>query len=290
MTEWRDWPSWRRIVASAHDQVGSAATVGADAARAVGELLETAIDVAQGAFPAAVFDAVDLLSANQQAMAPILNLRNEVYLHAENGPEAVMAAVSNLERRMRESWRGIAVTGVSVIPAGGTVLIHSASSTVRTVLEVARDQVDFTVVCTRAMPIGEGIEMAAELRAGGFEVELIDDDVAIEVLPGADVVLAGADAIGPRQVINKVGTAVLAGAAKATGIPFYLIAATDKILPAVLFQAALQRRGREDLSEAISLDVFTGVITENGVMNGDAVAEYSQSLAVARDLTSEAQT
>ena len=133
-------------------------------------------------------------------------------------------------------------------------------------------------------------EMAAELRAGGFEVELIDDDVAIEVLPGADVVLAGADAIGPIQVINKVGTAVLAGAAKAIGIPFYLIAATDKILPAVLFQAALQRRGREDLSEAISLDVFTGVITENGVMNGAAVAEYSQSLAVARDLTSEAQT
>ena len=282
MTEWRDWPSWLRVVDCAHDQVGSAATVGADAARAVGELVETAIEVAQGAFPGAVFDAVDLLSANQQAMAPILNLRNEVYLNAENGPEAVLTAVKNLERRIRESWRGIAVSGVSVIPAGGTVLIHSASSTVRTVLEVARDQVDFTVACTRAMPIGEGIEMAAELRAGGFEVELIDDDVAIEVLPGADVVLAGADAIGPEQVINKVGTGVLAGAAKAIGIPFYLVAATDKILPAALFQAALRRRGREDLSEAISLDVFTGVITENGVLNAAAVAEYSQSLAVAR--------
>ena len=284
MTEWRDWPTWRRLVAAAHDQVGSAATVGADAAQAVGDLLKTVIDVTPGAFPGAILDAVDLLSANQQAMAPITNLRNAVYLHVDEGPLAVAEAVSDLERRIRESWRGIAATGSAVIPAGGTVLIHSASSTVRTVLEMARDHLEFDVVCTRAMPIGEGTEMAAELRAGGFDVELIDDEVAIEVLAGMDVVLAGADAIGPSQVINKVGTAVLAGAAKAIGVPFYLLAATDKILPGTLFNAALQRRGREDLSEAIALDVFSGVATEIGLLDAEAVAEYAGGLAVAEGI------
>lgn len=285
MTEWRDWPAWRHVVAAAHDQVGSAATVGADAARAVGDLLKIVSDVTPGDFPAAVLDAVDLLSANQQAMAPITNLRNAVYLNVDGGPAAVADAVSDLERRIRESWRGIAEAGLSVIPPNGTVLIHSASSTVRTVLEMARDHVDFDVVCTRAMPVGEGMEMAAELRAGGFEVELIDDEVAIEVLPGMDVVLAGADAIGPSQVINKVGTAVLAGAAKAIGVPFYLLAATNKILPEVLFNASLQRRGREDLSEAIALDVFSGVVTEIGVLDAGAVAGYAGALAVAEELT-----
>ncbi len=285
MTEWRDWPTWRHVVAAAHDQVGSAATVGADAARAVGDLLKIVSDVTPGDFPAAVLDAVDLLSANQQAMAPITNLRNAVYLNVDGGPAAVADAVSDLERRIRESWRGIAEAGLSVIPPNGTVLIHSASSTVRTVLEMARDHVDFDVVCTRAMPVGEGMEMAAELRAGGFEVELIDDEVAIEVLPGMDVVLAGADAIGPSQVINKVGTAVLAGAAKAIGVPFYLLAATNKILPEVLFNASLQRRGREDLSEAIALDVFSGVVTEIGVLDAGAVAGYAGALAVAEELT-----
>ena len=284
MTEWRDWPTWRRVIAAAHDQVGSAATVGADAALAVGDLLKTVIDVTPGAFPGAILDAVDLLSANQQAMAPITNLRNAVYLHVDEGPLAVAEAVSDLERRIRESWRGIAVTGSAVIPAGGTVLIHSASSTVRTVLEMARDHLEFDVVCTRAMPIGEGAEMAAELRAGGFDVELIDDEVAIEVLAGMDVVLAGAEAIGPSQVINKVGTAVLAGAAKAIGVPFYLLAATDKILPGTLFNAALHRRGREDLSEAIALDVFSGVATEIGLLDAEAVAEYAGGLAVAEGI------
>lgn len=284
MTEWRDWPAWRRVIAAAQDQVGSAATVGADAALAIGDLLAKVVDVIPAAFPEAILDAVDLLSANQYAKAPITNLRNAVYLHIDDGPEAVAGAVADLERRIRQSWRGIALAGMEVIPEGGTVLIHSASSTVRTVLEMARDHKDFDVVCTRAMPIGEGTEMAAELRAGGFEVELIDDEVAIEFLPGMDVVLAGADAVGPTQVINKVGTAVLAGAAKAFGVPFYLLAATDKILPEVLFNAALQRRGREDLSEAISLDVFSGVTTENGVMDAEAVARFAGSILVAEGL------
>lgn len=284
MTEWRDWPAWRRVVAAATDRVGSAATVGADAAGAIGDLLRTVVDLAPDSFPEALLDAVDLLIANQQAMAPIMQLRNEVYLHADSGPEAVAHAVADLESRIRESWRGIVETGRDLIPDGGTVLIHSASSTVRTLLEVARDSADFAVVCTRAMPIGEGIEMAAELRAGGFEVELIDDDVAIEVLAGMDLVLAGADAIGPTQVINKVGTAVLAGAAKAIGIPFYLVAGSGKILPEDLFGAALQRRGREDLSEAISLEVFTGVITDIGLLDAPAVAEVAASIAVAESL------
>ncbi|MDH5372438.1 MAG: hypothetical protein OEX97_05805 [Acidimicrobiia bacterium] len=284
MTEWRDWPAWRRVLAAAHDQVGSAATIGADAAQAIGDLLKTVADIAPDAFPDAVLDAVDLLSSHQQAMAPIMNLRNAVYLEVQNGSTAVAEAVTDLELRIRESWRGVTEAGIAVIPTGGTVLIHSASSTVRTVLEAARDQIDFDVVCTRAMPIGEGIEMAADLRAGGFDVELIDDEVAIEVLPGVDVVLAGADAIGPSQVINKVGTAVLAGAAKAIGVPFYLIASTHKILPEALFNMALQRRGREDLSEAIALDVFSGVVTETGVLGAAAVAEFAGGLAVAEGL------
>ena len=284
MTEWRDWPAWRRVLAAAHDQVGSAATIGADAARAIGDLLKTVADIAPDAFPEAVLEAVDLLSSRQQAMAPIMNLRNAVYLEVQHGSTAVAEAVTDLELRIRESWRGITEAGIAVIPTGGTVLIHSASSTVRTVLEAARDQIDFDVVCTRAMPIGEGIEMAADLRAGGFDVELIDDEVAIEVLPGVDVVLAGADAIGPSQVINKVGTAVFAGAAKAVGVPFYMIASTHKILPEVLFNRALQRRGREDLSEAIALDVFSGVVTETGVLGAVAVAEFAGGLAVAEGL------
>ncbi len=264
--------------------MGSAATVGAAAAHAVGDLVGTVMLVAPEAFPGAVYDAVDLLSDNQQAMAPITNLRNAVYLHVPDGPAAVAEAVAEIERRNRASSQAIAEAGTPLVPSGGTVLVHSASSTVRHLLEHASSRIRFDVTCTRAMPIGEGAEMAADLRALGFRVELIDDDAAIEVLPGMDLVLAGADAIGPTQVINKVGTAVLAGAARAVGVPFYLVAATDKILPEELFSASLQRRGREDLSETIALDVFAGVVTELGVLGIPEVAEFAGGLQVAEGI------
>jgi translation initiation factor 2B subunit (eIF-2B alpha/beta/delta family) len=287
MTEWHDWPAWRQVAAAAHDRVSSAALVGADAAEAVEHLTRQIADLAPEAFPAAVFDAVDMLGAGQQAMAPIANLRNAVYLAAPHGPEAVIHAVAELGERIAKSSRLIGKVGTDLIPDRGTVMIHSASSTVRLVLEWAREHKSFDVVCTKAMPIGEGIEMASDLLAGGFDVELIDDDVAFEVLPGADLVLAGADAVGPEQAINKVGTAALAGAAGAEGVPFYLMVSTDKILPKPLFLEATHRRGREDLSEVIELSVFRGIVTEQGLLSPSEVAVIAGRLEVAEALITD---
>ena len=52
--------------------------------------------------------------------------------------------------------------------------------------------------------------MASELASAGYQVELLDDDAASEVIGGMDLVLAGAEALGPESAINKVGTGDLA--------------------------------------------------------------------------------
>ena len=54
--------------------------------------------------------------------------------------------------------------------------------------------------------------MASELASAGYQVELLDDDAASEVIGGMDLVLAGAEALGPESAINKVGTGELAAA------------------------------------------------------------------------------
>jgi translation initiation factor eIF-2B subunit delta len=199
-------------------------------------------------------------------MAPIANLRNVVYLTLGEGPEAVAAAVADLADRLDASTRLIGKTGAQLISEGSTVLIHSASSSVRALLEEAKDRVPFNVCVTEALPIGEGIEMAADLTAIGFEVEVLQDQVAIELLPGMDLVLAGADAIGPGSAINKRGTNALAQRARALGVPFYLVAAAEKVLPAPLFERTVQRLGSESLAEVIPLGWFTAVVTDVGIL------------------------
>src|SRR3990172_3906559 len=132
--------------------------------------------------------------------------------------------------------------------------------------------------------MGEGIEMAADLTAIGFDVEVLDDDAAIELLPGMDLVMAGADAIGPGSAINKTGTAALARRARAIGVPFYLVAAVEKVLPAQLFERAVGRLMRESLAEVIALDWFTAVVSDMGILKPQEVVELAAGRPVAERL------
>jgi translation initiation factor eIF-2B subunit delta len=284
MTEWRDWSAWRQVGATAVDEVGSAATVGTAAARAVAELAHNVADHAPEAFPEPIIDAVDLLIEHQSVMAPIANLRNVVYLALPGGPTEVATAATDLADRLEASTRLIGKAGAELIKEGSTVLIHSASSSVRSVLEEAKSRIGFNVCCTEALPIGEGIEMAADLTAIGFEVEVLEDAAALELLPGMDLVLAGADAIGPGSAINKTGTAALARRARAIGVPFYLVAAAEKVLPAPLFERAVQRRGREGLAEIISLDWFSAVVSDVGILAPQEAVELAAGRPVAHQL------
>ncbi|MDH5616139.1 MAG: hypothetical protein OEY62_06305, partial [Acidimicrobiia bacterium] len=131
MTEWREWSAWRQVGAAAVDEVGSAATVGTAAARAVAELARNVADHAPEVFPEPIRDAVDLLLERQPVMAPIANLRNVVYLALPGGPTEVAAAAIDLAERLEASTRLIGKTGAQLITEGSTVLIHSASSSVR---------------------------------------------------------------------------------------------------------------------------------------------------------------
>lgn len=284
MTEWRNWACWRRVYAAAFDRTSGAATVGESAARALAELVETVADLSPEDLREAVGDALDHLLAHQSVMAPITNLANLTYLTLPEGPEEVSRSLEELADRLARSTERIGRAGAQVIPQRSTVLTHSSSTSVRAVFLTARRTRPFRVCCTESLPEGEGVMMAADLAAAGFEVEVIPDDAVVETLPGIDLVLVGADAVGPTGAINRVGTLVLARECQRLGIPFYLVASREKVLPDVLFQRATEADGRDEFFEVIPFSQVRAVVTEDGPLPPEEAGRHGVGRPVAPEL------
>ena len=102
----------------------------------------------------------------------------------------------------------------------GTIVTHSASSTVRHLLSAVPPS---RVIVGASEPGGEGRELAAELGA-----RCVRDAEARRWVAEAGAVLVGADAIGTRSFVNKVGTLALAQAAEESDTMFFVIAESFK--------------------------------------------------------------
>ncbi|MGD8289738.1 MAG: hypothetical protein PVI31_14005, partial [Gemmatimonadota bacterium] len=105
-------------------------------------------------------------------------------------------------------------------------------------------------------------------------------------------VVFGADSIGDRGVVNKVGSAALAHAAHAAGVPVYVFCDSTKILP-VGFPQVIEddRPGQEVWEEApegvsiwnryfetVPLGLITAVVTDEGVLGPDEVEGMREGL------------
>lgn len=268
MTEWTQWPSWRRLLAIARAPVArSAAATGALAAGSLAELVEGLEEYAPEDFPAAVLAIADELLDRCAAAAPLISLVNTVHLTIEDGPQALAAQMRVVERRMAASAGILARVGAPLIEEGGIVLTHGGSGSVQALLVHAADSRRFFVSCVATLPEGEGIELAADLAAAGLTVEVTPDDQVSEILPDIDLVVVGADAIGPRRLMSSIGTAPLAAEARPLGIPFYVLASVDKVLPAPLFERAVAAGIFTGRYETADLNLVTAVVTEQGVLD-----------------------
>jgi len=195
-----------------------------------------------------------------------------VYLESGEEVERFVELIDKVADQIQEAAPALSSVGASLIGDGAAVMVHSSSASVRAVLDRAIEETRFRVVCTEALPVGEGRALAADLIAAGFSVELLSDSDAMAWVAGVDLVLVGADAIGPGRVINKVGTADLAQAASVEEVPMYIVATLEKVLPEELFDAAMRTASVEGgpgvggISEVVPLSWFQGVVTEEGVL------------------------
>lgn len=288
--EIRRWPAWRQISSVAADTQASASTLGALGARAVADLARQMLVVQPESTVETVRIAVDHLVDRQPSVAPLSSFRNQVYLSGEFEPDAFVDVVTKMAVQMQQAAPALGSVGAELIDDGAAVMVHTSSSSVRAVLDTAAERVRFRVVCADSWPVGSGRELAADLIAAGFSVELLSDTEAISWIGGVDLVLAGADAIGPGRAINKTGAADLARAAADEGVPMFIVATLEKVLPEELFEAAVRTAsmsgepGVGGLSEVVPLSWFQGVVTEEGILTPGDLSRRATEQTVHPDL------
>ena len=114
-----------------------------------------------------------------------------------------------------------------LLPRRSRVVTLSYSSTVLAALS----RRDLTVVVAESLPGREGRTTAQRLRKAGVRAEVIRDAELARALEAADAAVVGADAVTPTLVINKVGTRLLALAARHVNVPCYVVADRSKCVP-----------------------------------------------------------
>jgi len=238
----------------------------------------------------------------QPSMAPMVNLVNHLFAAIESlqdqnaikekGVAAVQGFLDNLITGA-EKIKGYALP---LLKGKTKVMTHSYSSTCLGVLGHAKD---IEVICPESRPLLEGVRTAKELGAKGIRVWIVVDSAAPSLMGECDAVIVGADAITPEGVVNKIGTYALALAARDNRVPFYVLAGTEKFLPAPFARALRieERDPKEVTNETIPnsvvenryfditpLNLITGVVTQEGVMPGAEVRKRLKGMRISKGL------
>ena len=220
----------------------------------------------------------------QPGMAGLLNLIRRVETAIQRpgsiGPLGQAAsAASEFAVSALRNLKAVATKGAELIAPDAVVLTHSRSSTVVAALLKAAERVQrFSLIATESRPMLEGRQLAEAISAAGVDVTVIVDAAAAVVMDQIDLVLVGADRVTPGQVLNKIGTRLIAMSARDVGVPTYCLADTSKFIANV---EPLQQkpdppsfevwpRHPANISiinryfEEVPIEMFTGIITETG--------------------------
>ncbi len=239
-------PAWRTQVATIRDDhTSGAAALTAQAVAALGELAAWLANPSGGVNTARpitlVRAAAEELAAAQPVMAPLRRLGWSVLTAAGNPATpadaatvagAVRAAATAFMAAMQAHQDQAATHAAACLPSQATVLTHSASSAVAAALRRAYAAGRLAhVTCLEARPLYEGRTLAQRLAAAGLPTTLAVDALAARLVGTVDAVFVGGDTVAPGGLVNKVGTAALALAARACRVPVYAICPSEKLLP-----------------------------------------------------------
>ncbi|MCS7314236.1 MAG: hypothetical protein RMI94_04230 [Bryobacterales bacterium] len=237
---------------------------------------------AAGRSPEEIRLAARQLVRAQPRMAPMLHLASAAVAE----PQQVARACERFLERLTRGAEAAAASAADLIRHDDVVATHSRSSTVLAALRRAAAQGKrFWVLLTESRPLAEGVTLARELAAAGIPVRLFTDAAVGWIASEARTVLVGADAVTQEAVVNKVGTWPLALAARERAVPAYALATGEKLVPPDYELPPEPMRDPEEILpaaptgvevvnryfEPTPLDLFAGVITEEGILEPDAV-------------------
>ncbi|MBE6510751.1 MAG: S-methyl-5-thioribose-1-phosphate isomerase [Methanobrevibacter millerae] len=195
--------------------------------------------------------------------------------------------------------RDIGKYGSEIIDDGDTVLTHCNAGalacvdygTALGVFRAARDAgKSINVICDETRPRGQGASLSVwEMQQENIPVKLIPDVASGFLMSQGkiDKVVIGADRIAKGGVVNKIGSFMVAMAAKQHDVPFYVAAPLSTFdFESSIFDTEIEERdgdevryyggaricpeGTEVINPAFDItpkEFITGIITENGIID-----------------------
>jgi len=205
--------------------------------------------------------------------------------------KTISSASKQFLTNLEDSKERIAEIGAKRIQNNLVIFTHCHSSTVTHLLRRAKHEGKaFEVICTETRPVFQGRITAKEMLELGVKTTLIVDSAARFFMNQADLVLVGADAITSEgNIINKIGTSMIALVAQEARTPFYVVSELLKFDPATMYgdyEKIEERSSREvwkDPPEGLvirnpAFDVtrrnfIHGIICEEGIISPHSITE-----------------
>jgi len=193
--------------------------------------------------------------------------------------EIACGAVDRLRKVTDENLRETVMHVSQAIPERATVLTHSYSETCLRALLACADK-GVRVYATESRPLCEGRKMAESLQEGGVNVTLLTDAEAGHFMREMQMVLVGADTVLTNgSLINKMGTYLIAVAARDRALPFRVACDTWKFLiergvpeleekgPEEVVEKATEFAVRNIYFDITPARLIASFITEEGAMS-----------------------
>ena len=205
--------------------------------------------------------------------------------------EELLHKIQSMLNRLDHDQHHLLSIGAERIPKGGVIFTHGHSNTVTAILIAAKKKGKNIVVhVTESRPVYQGRITAQQLSKAGIPVYHFVDSAAREGLRKADMVLLGADAITSEgNVINKIGSGLIAEAAERHGLSVYICTHSLKFNPLTLegHREKIEERGTDEVwkgapkgvtvvnpsFEVIESDLIAGVISELGIFKPGVLIE-----------------
>jgi ribose 1,5-bisphosphate isomerase len=205
--------------------------------------------------------------------------------------ETVSKASRLFLEELENSKEKIAEIGAKRIRDGFVIFTHCHSSTVTHLLRKAKQEGKrFEVICTETRPVFQGRTTAREMLDLGVKTTFIVDSATRHFMNQVDIALVGADAITSEgNVVNKVGTSMVALVAHEARTPFYVISELLKFDPATVYgdyEKIEERNSGEiwkDAPKKLTIrnpafdvtrrDFIHGIICEEGIISPHSITE-----------------
>jgi len=179
----------------------------------------------------------DSLVKSQPSMAAVINI-----VHWAEGrirkliEDERMGEISSLLEKMskqRELEERQTINRASMhLEKFACVSTYSRSSLVeKSLLQLSRNGFRPEIFVSESRPGNEGITLAETLSDAGLDVKVCVDAALPDFIIRSEAFIIGTDAIEPVRFCNKIGTSVMCRTAFDNGIPAYVIATREKLLP-----------------------------------------------------------